>query len=319
MSFLEDIFDADTSIGRLFYTALVVVVFALVGLLAITGLVLHGVSAPPRRAVPDIATLPSPPEVVEYRVAGDPKPRMAWFYTGPTTSPTIILCHGYRSSRAEIQTMARALQNDSYNVFIFDFSGHGEAPGSSSLGFRELQELQEVVRVVTERVDLDANRLGLWGTDMGAYAALAVAADEPRVRAVVVDSAFDDPRQLLDLQVASTGLGRIPLVRTFARWGFVLMNWSSRHQPTLSQRVLRLNHTAKLFVQGRDNPALADATLQLFLKSPEPRQQQMFPKSNYATMMDEERRAYEREVINFFLVNLPVFAAPASPAPAASR
>ncbi len=319
MSFLEDILDAHTSVGRLFYTLLVMLVFALVGLLAISGMVLHTVASPPRRAVPEIATLPSPPEVVEYRVAGDPKPRIAWFYTGPTTSPTIVLCHGYRSSRAEVQTMARALQNDSYNVFIFDFSAHGEAPGYSSLGLGEGQELQAVVKVITERVDLDPTRLGLWGTDLGAYAALTVAADEPRIRAVVVDGAYDDPRLMLDLQVASSGLGRLPLVKRFARWGFVLMNWTARNQPTTSQRITRMNNTAKLFVQGRDIPALADATLQLFLKAPEPRQQLVLPKSNYATMMDEERRAYEREVINFFLVNLPVVAPPASPAPAPSR
>jgi esterase/lipase len=71
------------------------------------------------------------------------------------------------------------------------------------------------------------------------------------------------------------------------------------------ERVAALPQTAKLFIQGRDNPAQAEATLQLFLRASEPRKQSVMSKSNYTQMQDEERKAYETEVVHFFLEAIP--------------
>ena len=48
-----------------------------------------------------------------------------------------------------------------------------------------MQELRAAISVVAERNDVDHSRFGLWGTNIGAYAAIAVAESDPRVRALV--------------------------------------------------------------------------------------------------------------------------------------
>ena len=305
MSFFEDILDSSTTVGKVAYA----ITFAFLGWFLITaavaGTLLYSLVKPEVRGA-DLrdSDLFSKPELITVQAAGG-KPRDGWFFPGLTTSPTIILCHGYQGHKGDIITMVSSLQKDRFNVFVFDFSGHGRAPGATTLGPGETKELLAAIDVILKRTDVDQTRVGVWGFDMGAYAALSAALADPRVKAVAADSVYDQPRTFFELLARRADISKVPLSVTFARWGYSMMNWGARNDPPLSQRVAALRETSKLFVQGQDNPALAESTLQLFLRSPEPRKQAVFPKSNYATMIEEERKAYETEVVHFFLAALP--------------
>jgi len=66
-------------------------------------------------------------------------------------------------------------------------------------------------------------------------------------------------------------------------------------------------HTAgipKLFVQSDDRPGLANQTLQLFAKAPEPKSALRQPLS-YRDMSDDDRKTYESQIVNFFLQSIP--------------
>src|SRR5271165_6359200 len=49
------------------------------------------------------------------------------FWAQPQPAPTIIVCHGYRVSRARLHTVATLEYKLGYNVLLFDFRGHGES------------------------------------------------------------------------------------------------------------------------------------------------------------------------------------------------
>jgi len=305
MSFFEDILDSDTTAGKVFYG----VTFLLVAWLLLTaivgGLILYGVVKPEvRGAGLQASQLLSQPEVLNFAIPGQ-KDREGWFFPGLTTSPTIILCHGYQTHKADLITMVSALQKDHFNVFVFDFTGHGTTPGTTSLGPREIKDLAAAIDAVLERTDIDRSRVGIWGFDMGGYAAMRVAMDNKRVKAIAVDSVYNEPRVMFNLLAAKSGLSKVPMAVTFARWAYTLMNWSARNDAPLLARIGELKDTPKLFIQGRDNPTLAESTLQLFLHSSEPRKQAVMSKSNYAAMAEDERKAYETEVVHFFLEALP--------------
>jgi len=305
MSFIEDILDSDTTAGKVFFG----LIFLLLAWLLVTtvagGAILYGIVKPEvHGAGLQASQLLSQPEVVNFSIPGE-KDREGWFFPGLTTSPTIILCHGYQTHKADLITMVSALQKDRFNVFVFDFSGHGKVPGVTTLGPKEAKELQAAVEAMLQRTDVDRTRVGIWGFDMGGYAAVLTALADSHVKAIAVDSAYDRPIVMFRLLAAKSGLAKIPLAVTFAGWGYTIMNWSSRKELPLLSRVSELKETSKLFVQGRDNPTLAESTLQLFLRSPEPRKQAVMSKSNYAAMAEDERKAYESEVVHFFLEALP--------------
>jgi hypothetical protein len=66
----------------------------------------------------------------------------------------------------------------------------------------------------------------------------------------------------------------------------------------------------KLFIEASDDPELADITRQVFLKAPEPRDQEILAHGNFVSLNDDEKRAYENRVVSFFLLRLPATGRP---------
>ena len=283
--------------------------FAVLATSAISGFLVYRI-VKPQRSAPEIslASFPGHPEVVDFTVP-DAGQREGWFFPGVRRGPTIVLCHGYESSRGELLTLVSALQDHQYNVFVFDFAAHGANSGMSTLGYREADELRKAVDVLAARGDLDPARFGLWGYNLGAYAALREAEDDKRIRAMILDSVYDHPRQMVKIGVARNGLGTFPFMIRAAQHIFAYLNSTHRHDPPLSSKLAALNGVPTLFIQALDDPELAAVTRDMFLKAPEPRDQAIIPHGNFVGLSGEEKRDYENRVVSFFLLHLPVIAA----------
>ncbi len=296
--------------GQLFTATLALAIFVLLGAVTISGVLIYRIVSPAHaRSDINAKDLPGHPDVISFDVPGVGS-REGWLFPGLRTAPTVILCHGYQSQRGELLTMVSALQEHRYNVLVFDLAAHGASPGVSTLGYREAAEVRAAIAAVVRRDDVDRSRFGLWGANLGAYAAIAAAEADPQVRAVVADSVYNQPVDMVALQVERSGLAGLPLIERFARRGFLWLNRGYRHEPPLSQRLARLAGVSKLYISAGDDPELARSTRELFQRSPEPREQAILAKGNYAGMMDSEKRTYENRIVSFFLVNLPVSSSP---------
>jgi pimeloyl-ACP methyl ester carboxylesterase len=238
-----------------------------------------------------------------FPVTGQPE-REGWFFPGLRGAPTIVVCHGYLSQRVDVLTLVSALQDHQFNVFVFDFLGHGSTPGITTLGYHETSELEAAVQALSTRNDVDPKRFGLWGVNLGGFVALEVAASDPRVGALVVDNAWDDPRDMVQIEVKRSGLAVIPYVNRFSDWGFRLMNYRFRSQQPISLHMAKTQGIPKLFIQSDDRPQLADETWKIFSRAPEPKQL-VRDRLSYSEMTDDDRHAYENQIVNFFLQNLP--------------
>jgi len=280
--------------------------FALLATMAIAGFLVYRIVKPQRSSSEiSMASFPGRPEVLEFEVPGGLGKREGWFFPGLRGAPSIILCHGYESSRGEVLTLESALQDHQYNVFIFDFAAHGANPGISTLGYREADEVRAAVDLLARRTDVDPARFGLWGYNLGAYAALREAESDKRIRALVLDSVYDEPKQMVKVGVERNGLGGFPFMVRSAEFSFEYLNYAHRNDPPLSRKLISLAGVPTLYLQALDDPELSDATREMFLKAPEPREQAIMPHGNFVSMNDEEKRTYENRVVTFFLARLP--------------
>lgn len=252
----------------------------------------------------NLQSFPGHPDIVNFTVPGLGG-REGYFFPGFRGAPTILVCHGYESSRGELLTMVSALQDHEYNVFVFDFAAHGANGGMSTLGYREATELRAALDTLAPRNDVDPTRFGVWGYNLGAYAALSEAENDKRVRALVLHSIYDDPAQMMKLQVEKTGLARFPLMVGSARFSFRWLNSEFRHVPPLSKDVAKTAGVPKLFIQAVDDPELAEYTRQLYLLSPDPREQVVIAHGNFGAMSDQEKQEYQNRIVTYFLKNLP--------------
>jgi pimeloyl-ACP methyl ester carboxylesterase len=305
MSFLDELRYPSTRLSRSIVLFSLLVLFILVVAGGTAGAVIYRLLHP-KSTTTDLTpeNLLGRPSVVQFSVPGVGD-REGWFFPGLRSAPVLILCHGYQSQRGDVLTLATPLQENQFNVFVFDFGGHGKSLGSSTLGPRETREVLAAIAVMARRSDVDGNRIGLWGANMGGYAALAAAAADRRVRAIAVESVYDEPMIFLRTEVEHSGVGSLPLIYPLVRFFFQIDQMPYRGAGLLSTRLSALAKVPKLFIALRESPVLADETLKLFDVSPEPREQWIMPKASYLGMSNDEKRTYENYVLSFFLRNLP--------------
>ncbi len=265
---------------KLLTVLLALAFFAVLATSAIAGFLVYRIVKPQRTILEiSMASFPGHPEVADFQVPGLGK-REGWFFPGLRRAPTIVLCHGYESSRGELLTLVSALQDHQYNVFVFDFAAHGANTGITTLGYREADELRKAVDTLAARDDLDPTRL-------------------------ILDSVYDDPEQMVKVGVEHNGLGTFPFMVRSTQLSFGYLNNGHRHDPPLSSKLLALNGVPTLFIQALDDPELAAITRDMFLKAPEPREQAIIAHGNFVGLSDQEKREYENRVVSFFLLRLP--------------
>jgi uncharacterized protein len=290
---------------KLLTALLALAFFAVLATSAIAGFLVYRIVKPQRTSSEiNMASFPGRPDAIDFNVAGLGH-RDGWFFPGLRGAPTIVLCHGYGSSRGELLTLESALQDHQYNVFIFDFAAHGANAGLTTFGYREADEVRAAIDAVAARNDVDATRFGLWGYNLGAYSALREAEGDKRIRALVLDSVYDEPKQMVKVGVERNGLGGFPLMVRSADLSFEWLNYKNREDPPLSKNLAKLAGVPILFIQAIDDPELADITRQMFMKALEPREQAIIAHGNFPSLNDEDKRGYENRVVSFFLLRLP--------------
>ncbi len=149
---------------------------------------------------------------------------------------------------------------------MFDFRARGESGGRrSSEGDREQWDVFGAIDYVAER-GIPVERIGLLGFSLGAGVAILVAAQGPRVPAIVSDSGFLD--YVIDLRQLSIGPFRLPswfaifvvlAGRTFFRADF------SKVRPV---QVVEGISQPIFFIHGEDDPVISvEETVELHIVS----------------------------------------------------
>src|SRR5271154_619714 len=188
-----------TRIAKAFSGLLALLLFAVISVSTISGFLLYQILRPARSpAAFDLSVMMGHPATFSFPVANGAM-REGWLFPGLRGAPTIVVCHGYLSQRADVLTLVSALQDHQFNVFVFDFLGHGTSPGVTTLGYRETAELEAAIQALSTRPDVNPKRFGLWGVNLGGYAVLETAASDPRIAALAVDDAWDDPRDMVQI------------------------------------------------------------------------------------------------------------------------
>ena len=120
--------------------------------------------------------------------------------------PCVIYLHANASSRIEGLHIRRFLLRRNINLCIFDFQGSGLSEGEYiSLGYHEKHQVKNIVDFVEKYPGV--GNIGLWGRSMGAATTLIYASMDKRIKAITVDSPFEDFRKLAKEMV----LGQIKL------------------------------------------------------------------------------------------------------------
>ena len=124
-----------------------------------------------------------------------------WYCPTPKHRRLIVLVHGMGGSRDEMARIGHDLHAEGYDVLLFDLRGHGLSdPSRLYMGGRERGDVRAVLDWAT-RKGYPADRVGWLGYSMGASTLLMEAAQNAKIKAVVLDSPFGNLPELLDRQL----------------------------------------------------------------------------------------------------------------------
>lgn len=172
-----------------------------------------------RRRDPDPPDCPAnhdmPAEVVQFLSRDGLQLGGWWIPAAETPRGTVILCPGQNGSLDKDIPQAVPLHRAGFNVLLFDFRAHGCSEGELvTLGALEQADLFGALDYL--EAERGIAQVGVLGFSMGAGVALLVAAQDPRIRALVVDGAFPHLRGILAGYLRLRGIPG-PLAGGFAR------------------------------------------------------------------------------------------------------
>ena len=138
------------------------------------------------------------PETVSFQ-SSDGIALKAWWempWSVPASKGTVILVHGAQMNKTGMAFTAARLLPQGFSVLVLDLRAHGESGGDyTTFGYKEALDVQAAIQwVKTHHAD---ERIALLGYSSGAVASLLAAARTPGVAAVIADSAYLDPTDVL--------------------------------------------------------------------------------------------------------------------------
>lgn len=114
--------------------------------------------------------------------------------------PAIVLCHGYSGIRSLILPEVGARFADAgYAVLSFDYRGFGgsEGPKWRIMALEQVDDIRNALTWLEAQPEVDARRLGIWGTSNGGAHVAYVAGVDDRVKAAVGQVGYGDGARLL--------------------------------------------------------------------------------------------------------------------------
>jgi pimeloyl-ACP methyl ester carboxylesterase len=226
-----------------------------------------------------------------------------WWIPGLKGAPGIVLVPGYGMSRSEVLSLAAVLHENGFNLLTYDQRGNGSRK-SSTLGLYETDDLLSAIKFLKSRPESNRSRLGVWGVDVGAFAALKAAASIPEIGAIAVDGVFESPYDFLDLRIKEDFGFNNPLLHLGCRQMFRMAHVSAIGTGRAEIPIRALSNRMILFIEGENRKTLSSLTSALYNKI-QPRKELISFKASRIHMMNvEDLKNYDRQVANFFHVNL---------------
>jgi uncharacterized protein len=124
----------------------------------------------------------------------------AWLYlpAGEPPYPCLVMAHGFAGTReVRLDAYAERFARAGIGALVFDYRHFGASPGEPRQLLdvtRQLEDWRAAIAFARARPELDAARVGLWGTSFSGGHVLTLGAEDPRLAAIVAQVPFCDPR-----------------------------------------------------------------------------------------------------------------------------
>lgn len=233
---------------------------------------------------------------------------------------TVVFCHEYGADMYSCARYVRPLLDAGFDIFTFDFRGHGESSKSGS--YKPLQwpsdkELEDVLGACayvesTLAGEGRPTQIGLFGISRGAGAGLLAATSDPNIKAIACDGAFSTETTLVALMKRWASIfARVKLVyenHPEAFWHLLLWLMMRFAQPKLGCKYPSVRNALGdmqprpiLFIHGqRDSYIREEQSRLLHSIAPSPKYLWIVESAKHNQAVIVQPRQYAARTIAFF-------------------
>jgi len=236
-----------------------------------------------------------------------------WLLRGAEGAPAVVFLHKYGSDRSGLFNLGiKVNETTNFTILWPDLRGHGMDPTVHSTSFGNAEEgdllaALDFLRTLksSNQNKLVADRFGVYGVELGAYAALRAAGQAPGVQVLVLDSVPRNADELVNAAVSSeVGVNKqavLSLVRLATR-AYFFGNYSNKSACELAGE---LKTQRVLLLAGDDDGYLRESTVSLqpcFSNNANVESKTDLPLTGFTipSATGEQGEAYDRPVIDFF-------------------
>src|SRR5882724_2192903 len=304
-------------IKRVIKAFLPIVLVIVAAFAAVTVWIVNGITRPPRAAylvTPQTFSRVTGPLLKANDVVWtnhDGTQGRGWLIRGAEGSPAVILLHRYGTDRSWLLNLAVKLnETTNFTVLWPDLRGHGENPPVNRTLFGALDgddvtaaiDYLHTLRTAAGKPQL-AGPVGVYGVELGAFAALDAARRYPEIRAIALDSAPATPDDLVRAATSGHAGMNSAILQTLARWGLKAYSFG-KYKSTSSCELIRSLPSVKiLLLAGGEGDMWRTSTLELANcgnTSVQVKKDLPITGVSLPNASGEAEESYDRPVIEFF-------------------
>ena len=306
-------------IKRLLRTFLPILLVILIAAASVSAWIVYSTTRPPRaKYLITPQSFPSGPIAKASDVTWsnhDGTQARGWLIKGDEGAPAVILLHRYGADRSWLLNMAVKLnESTGFNVLWPDLRGHGEQPPVKWTLFGAIEgddvtaAIDYLHTLKTGAGKAQTGFVGVYGVELGAYAAVDAAKRYPEVRALALDSVPACPDQIMQAATDRQIRMNNPLFHFLARWGMKVYG-VGKFQNTSACELARATRNEKvLLLTGVASDPWRTSTLDVancFIGgNVETKRDLPITGGSLDAATGEQEEAYDRPIIEFFKVAL---------------
>jgi pimeloyl-ACP methyl ester carboxylesterase len=311
-------------LGKKLFKSLLPILFLVVVAVAVAlAFIVHGITRPPRssylvtpQTFAQISGSALKVTDEEWRNRDGTRAR-GWLLRGAEGAPAVVFLHRYGGDRSLLFNLGiKVNEGTNFTVLWPDLRGHGLDPpvNWTSFGTQEADDALAALDFLRglkgpSQAKLIGDRIGVFGVELGAYAALTAATQDAMVKVLVLDSVPRDSDELVTAAVSNDLSVDNRLLMFLARLAMHVYFYGHFENKSSCEMAAGLRTQRVLLLAGTDDRYLRDSTKSLercFPNRANVESKTDLPLTGYTlpSATGEEGEAYDRPVIDFFITNL---------------
>ncbi|MCM8783897.1 MAG: alpha/beta hydrolase [Candidatus Omnitrophica bacterium] len=227
-----------------------------------------------------------------------------WLILNNKDSSTIILCHGLGTNKSELLSIAKFIYDAGFNIFLFDFRGHGESQGKvCSLGYFEQKDLEGAMDYLYQR--FEHKNIGVFGLSLGGAVAIMVASKDERIKIVVSEGAYKELySSMLYFAKVFYSLPKIPF-NIFLRIAYFLRFGIDPQDVSPQKVITHISPRPVFIINGeKDKQIPPQNAYTLFERAHAPKEIWIIPQADHGEGYGLYPEVYSQKIINFLKKNI---------------